>query len=236
MFYIQGMTNTIQTLGERLRYAREAAGLTQDDVAKAFNIRRVSVTQWEADKTRPALQRLPELADLLSTKVEWLLDAKGLPPLSIPRPAAGHREKIEGIIPGPELVGPKDLPIYAAAMGGDGHIIITFEPIDHVKRPAVLQNVSGGYGIMIRGESMVPAYWPGDTALVHPHLPPARDTDCIFYHTPPNGGEAEAIIKRLIGINDREWTLEQYRPAMVFKESRADWPICHRVVGKYNAR
>ncbi|TIU42131.1 MAG: helix-turn-helix transcriptional regulator, partial [Mesorhizobium sp.] len=56
-------------------------------------------------------------------------------------------------------------------------------------------------------------------------------------HTPPKErGDEEAIIKRLVGMNDRQWTLEQYRPAKTFSESRVDWPICHRVVGKYNAR
>jgi phage repressor protein C with HTH and peptisase S24 domain len=122
-------------------------------------------------------------------------------------------------------------------MGGDGHMIVNFDPIDHVKRPAVLQNVKGGYGILVKGDSMVPAYREGDTALVNPHLPPSRDTDVVLYHTPPKErGEELAIIKRLTGMNDKQWKLEQYRPALEFSESRIDWPVCHRVVGKYNAR
>ncbi|WP_181171327.1 XRE family transcriptional regulator [Mesorhizobium sp. B2-5-9] len=226
----------IQTLGQRLRYAREAAGLKQDDIARHFNIKRVSVTQWEADTTKPALSRIPELASLLNTNMQWLLDAKGFPPLAVPKPPKQDRVTTP-IIPGEDLVGGKDLPIYAAAMGGDGHIIVNFEAIDWVKRPAVLQNVRGGYGILVRGESMIPAYWPGDTALINPHLQPSRDSDAVFFHTPPKEyGDEEAIIKRLVGMNDREWTLEQYRPALTFSESRIDWPVCHRVVGKYNAR
>ncbi|MER9625026.1 helix-turn-helix domain-containing protein [Mesorhizobium sp. M0222] len=224
--------NDASTLGQRLRQAREAAGLTQDDIASHFRIKRVSVTQWEADTTRPNITRLPELATLLNTEVSWLLEAAGAAPVARePKPRASR------IIPGDELVGGRDLPIYAAAMGGEGHMIVTFEAIDWVKRPAVLQNVRGGYGILVRGESMIPAYWPGDTALVNPHLQPTRDSDAVFFHTPPKErGDEEAIIKRLVGMNDREWALEQYRPAKTFSESRVDWPICHRVVGKYNAR
>lgn len=225
---------TLDTLGERIRYAREAAGLTQAEVAKHFEIRRVSVTQWEANDTKPALGRLVELAALLNTTPEWLMERKGFPPLAAPRQEVRLRQP--ELIAGEHLVGERDLPIYAAAMGGDGHIIVTFEAIDHIKRPTALQNVRGGYGLLVYGDSMVPAYRPGDTALVHPHLPPQRDTDCVFYHTPPAGGEAEAIIKRLVGFNDREWKLEQYNPARQFSEHRVDWPICHRVVGKYNAR
>lgn len=56
-----------------------------------------------------------------------------------------------------------------------------------------------------------------------------------LYHTPPHGQEAEAIIKRLNGWNDREWDLEQWNPHRQFKEFRTEWPVCHRVVGKYEA-
>lgn len=225
---------TIDTLGERIRYAREVARLTQDEVARHFGIKRVSVTQWEGNTTRPALDRIVELAYLLNTTPEWLMERKGYPPVgsSTGRARTARPELVEGR----SLVGEKDLPIYAAAQGGDGHVIVTFEAIDHVKRPTALQNVRGGYGLLVYGESMVPAYRPGDMVLVHPHQPPQRDTDCVFYHTPPAGGEAEAIIKRLIGFNDREWKLEQYNPAREFTENRVDWPICHRVVGRYNAR
>lgn len=142
------------------------------------------------------------------------------------------------VIPGSTLVRPeRTLPLYAAARGGDGHVIVTFDPIEYVKMPTILEGVKGGYGLLITGDSMVPAYWPGDMALIHPSLPPQRDTDVVLYHMPPKStGDEEAIIKRLVGISDREWTLMQYQPASTFKEFRADWPICHRVVGRYNSR
>lgn len=159
---------------------------------------------------------------------------------SPPNPSPPQRTKgfAPIITPGQELVSnERSLPLYAAARGGDGHVIVSFEPIDYRKMPTVLQGVKGGYGLLITGESMVPAYRPGDEALVNPNLPPQRDTDVILYHTPPHeSGEAEAIVKRLVGMNDRDWTLEQYQPFETFKEARQEWPICHRVVGKYNSR
>lgn len=139
------------------------------------------------------------------------------------------------IVPGKELVGNRDFPIYAAAMGGDGHTIITFDAIDYVKRPAILENVKDAYGVYIVGDSMEPAYEQGDMALVHPHLPPARGKDVILFHVPP-ANEAECIIKRLVGFNDLEWKLRQYNPAKDFTEYRASFPYCHRVVGKYSGR
>lgn len=242
---ITDVAPTIDTLGSRIRYAREQKGLTQLDIARFFDIQRVSVTQWESDTTKPALSRIQQLAELLGTTSAWLLEGKGEPPAA--RQGSGAQKHFSGrsvptpsarahAIPAAPLVGERNLPVYVAARGGDGHIIVNFEAIDHVKRPADLENVRDAYAILIAGDSMVPAYEPGDMALVHPHLTPAREKDFIFYHVPPNGGEAEAIVKRLVALNDREWTLRQYNPAQEFKVSRADWPICHRVVGKYNAR
>lgn len=186
----------------------------------------------------PRGDTLSRLADVLGTSEMWLLKGEGddgqiAPSGTSPARATAFQPQL---IPGSELVSSnRDLPIYAAAKGGDGHVIVTFEPIDYMKRPAVLENVKGGYGLLITGDSMVPAYRPGETALINPNLPPARDTDVVLYHT--NGtNESEAIIKRLVGINDREWSLEQYNPMLQFTEFRAEWPICHRVVGKYNTR
>jgi len=140
------------------------------------------------------------------------------------------------IVQGSTLVSQhKGLPVYASAMGGNGHQIVTFDAIDWVKTPSILDNVKGGYAIYIVGESMVPAFRPGDMALVNPHLPAQRDTNVVLFHVPPHD-EAECIIKRLVGYNDRDWKLEQYNPFNVFQEPRASWPICHRVVGTYSSR
>lgn len=140
------------------------------------------------------------------------------------------------IIPGAKLVGAtKDLPVFVGAQGGDGHLVVTPDPVEYRKRPGPLEDVPNGYGLLIHGESMVPAYRPGQIALVNPNLPPARDEDVILFHLHADDNR-EVIIKHLIGFNAREWKLEQYNPAMDFTELRADWPICHRVVGRYNTR
>lgn len=236
----------LDTLGSRLRYARNAKGLTQDQVAAEFEIKRNNISTWESGDTRPDLEKLPALAQIYGTTEAWLLHGQGEAPPKIARPkSAGGRQRAEAerpsypvvpLVPGRELLGTGKMPLYAGAMGGDGHVIITFDAIDYVKRPAELENVKGGYGLLIVGESMIPAFWPGDMALVNPHLPPARQRNVILYHTPPHGGDVEAIVKQLNGWNEREWQLQQYNPPREYAEFRHEWPICHRVVGKYDAR
>lgn len=222
--YLSHMSDQ-ETLGSRIRAARTAAGLTQKAVADHFKIARVNVTQWESDTTRPDGHRLPELARLLGVPSDSFFSNEPSEPLPI-----------SVIVPGSTLVSNSKMPVYAAAMGGDGHIIVSFEQIDEIKRPAELENVRGGYGLLIKGESMVPALWDGDMALVNPHLRPTRDFNHVFFHEPPHGQEVEAMVKQLVSANDRDWTVKQWNPAREWKESRQVWQICHRIVGKYDRR
>jgi phage repressor protein C with HTH and peptisase S24 domain len=222
----------------RLRTARESKNMSQADLAALIGRDKSSISLLEGGKRGASIDFVARLARALDRSEDWLAFGKGQM-LQTREPIAGERPAdvfTPKLIPGNELVGDqRDLPVYAAAKGGDGHVIITFDPISYMKMPAVLQGVKGGYGLLLSGDSMVPAYRPGETALVNPNLPPMRDEDVILYHT-SEMDENEAIIKRLVGFNDREWMLEQYNPHKEFKEFRGDWPVCHRVVGKYNTR
>lgn len=225
----------MDTLGSRLRYARTALGLSQQKVAEELGINRVNISTWESDSTRPDISRISEIARLYKVSEAWLLTGQGDAPQKAERSRPPAKNVVE-LVPGEQLLGTGRMPLYTGAMGGDGHVIITFDAIDYVKRPAELENVKGGYGLLIVGESMIPAFWPGDMALVNPHLPPARMKNVILYHTPPHGGDVEAIVKQLNSWTEREWHLQQYNPLQEFTEFRQEWPVCHRVVGKYDAR
>lgn len=181
---------------------------------------------------RGKLENLIRVAAVLGHPPEWLTsDVR-----SERKPARRGETFRPQITPGTELVSRTDrLPIYAAAMGGSGHMIVTFDPVQYVKTPTVLETVLGAYGILITGDSMDPEFRAGDMALVNPLLLPMRDETHVFYDHPP-GGEAEAMVKRLVSWNDERWRLRQFNPPLDFEEHRADWPTCHRVVGKYNRR
>lgn len=67
---------TTTTLGQRIRQAREAAGLSQADLASRFDIRVQSISQWENDKTTPS-RRLIDLASFLRVRLGWLANGQG---------------------------------------------------------------------------------------------------------------------------------------------------------------
>jgi hypothetical protein len=138
-------------------------------------------------------------------------------------------------ISGSRLVGANDLPVYAAAQGGRGHILVTFDAIRYVKRPHVLLDVPKAYGILVVDDSMSPAHRHNSIALVNPARHPVAGDEVVLYHVKPEqeGGEAEAMIKLLNGVTAKKLKLEQYHPAKKFEVDIEDWPVRHVVVGNY---
>lgn len=124
-----------------------------------------------------------------------------------------------------------DLPIYAAAEGGPGEMIRSYEPIDYKPRPDPLLAVKDGYGMYIVGESMSPAFEQGDMALVNPHLPFRRGNDVLIFSNIDQ--EVAVIVKRLVKATPDLWEVVQFNPAKTFTLRRSEWPGCHVIVGKY---
>lgn len=84
---------------ERIAHARQVAGLRQDDIAAHFGISRVSVAQWEGKRSKPAMGRIIELADLLNTTPDWLIHGRGEPPVKSDKPSAIHGAEDIAITP-----------------------------------------------------------------------------------------------------------------------------------------
>lgn len=52
---------------------RDAAGMTQTDVAKAINVSRTSVSNWENCISSPSFANLKKLAKLYNVSIEELM-------------------------------------------------------------------------------------------------------------------------------------------------------------------
>jgi transcriptional regulator with XRE-family HTH domain len=63
----------VSTLGERISVARERAGLSQDDLAKALAIKSDVLENWENDAAEPRAQRMTILGGILGVSAGWLL-------------------------------------------------------------------------------------------------------------------------------------------------------------------
>lgn len=55
-----------------IRKLREAAGLTQADVVRAFGVDAAAVVRWESGATMPRADKLPKLAQLFGCTIDEL--------------------------------------------------------------------------------------------------------------------------------------------------------------------
>lgn len=58
------------TYGETIKQAREAGGMTQEQLAEALDVTRQAVSKWEADLSRPARSKLERLSEVLEVPPE----------------------------------------------------------------------------------------------------------------------------------------------------------------------
>jgi transcriptional regulator with XRE-family HTH domain len=72
---------TTTSMGERIRAAREAAGLSQDQLAELTGMSKTTVSNWERGVMNPRVRELPDLRLHLKTSIDYLVcgDAPGTP-------------------------------------------------------------------------------------------------------------------------------------------------------------
>lgn len=62
------------TFGEKLKEARKAAGMTQEQLANVLSVSRQAITKWELDKGIPDIENLKTLSKVLDVSIDYLLD------------------------------------------------------------------------------------------------------------------------------------------------------------------
>ncbi|MBQ8922435.1 MAG: helix-turn-helix domain-containing protein [Oscillospiraceae bacterium] len=62
------------TFGEKLKDARQKAGLSQEQFSEKLHVSRSAVAKWETDKGMPDIGNLKATAQLLNVSIDYLLD------------------------------------------------------------------------------------------------------------------------------------------------------------------
>ena len=65
------------TFGDRLAGAREAAGMSQSQLARTLGVKKSSLASWEEDTAEPRANKLSMLSGLLNVSITWLLTGEG---------------------------------------------------------------------------------------------------------------------------------------------------------------
>jgi len=65
------------TFGDRVAGAREAARMTQAQLARRLGIKKATLMSWEDDLSEPRANRLSMMAGVLNVSIMWLLIGEG---------------------------------------------------------------------------------------------------------------------------------------------------------------
>jgi len=78
----------LDTVGQRIAYARKQAKLSQKAIADRLGITQGAVSQWEQELTVPSLEQIGPLSKLVGASIDWLVLGSKEPPVLAPAPSA----------------------------------------------------------------------------------------------------------------------------------------------------
>ena len=64
------------TLGEKITHLRVVNNMSQEELAKALNVTRQSISKWESGETLPQIDKVMEICDLFKVSADELLNDK----------------------------------------------------------------------------------------------------------------------------------------------------------------
>ncbi|MGI9368691.1 MAG: helix-turn-helix domain-containing protein [Ruegeria sp.] len=65
------------TFGDRVAGAREAANMSQAQLARRLGVKKATIAAWENDLSEPRANRLSMMAGMLNVSIMWLLTGEG---------------------------------------------------------------------------------------------------------------------------------------------------------------
>lgn len=237
----------MNTLSDRLRFAREQLSMSQQQVADAVGMKQPSYYQLEAGKSKRS-RFISDIAKVLETNVDWLMYGEGD---DKPKPSHGdlmrkirdieNRDANDNAIPkGTTSVRMSSessmVPILSWVAAGSWSSVeaVTFEDaIGEAPRPANLSKF--GFALRVQGQSMMPEFKPSEIIYVEPQTGffALKDSDLVIVQC---NDDKEATFKQLI--------LGETSDDMYLKPLNPDWPeqrmmpmgecnLVGKVVGKY---
>jgi phage repressor protein C with HTH and peptisase S24 domain len=217
-----------------IRAWREFRGLSQEQLGAAASTDKTQISKLEREERRLTLDWMERLAPALNIRAADLTHPPPDEGAESSRRSLGHEENVVAAATPQDLYAARDLAVYASAQGGPTGMLVTPEPIEWITRPPPLSGVMRGYAVYVVNDSMEPAYRHGDMAYVHPGIPPRRGDDVLIYRV--LNGDWAALVKQLVGWNDKAWKVRQHNPAKEFSLARAEWPHLNVIVGRQNRR
>ena len=155
------------TISDRIFSRRTALNLSKTALAKTIGVSDVSVGKWESGLNQPKGRYLNDLAAALGVTVDWLLAGGGDTPAPL---VEQHIPGYHNVEPAVMLPG-KRIPILSYVQAGNWREMC--EQASNFDGNVEFVTASSeigpyGFGLWLRGDSMVPLFKEGDLIIVDP--------------------------------------------------------------------
>lgn len=226
-----GMESDMETMSERLQWARERSGFdSARSAALAMGVKPSTFAAHHNGQNNFREESAQIYGKFFGVSWIWLLHGTGSPeptPEEIELYASIDTPKANDNTPAPTSPYPisnasigdkitsmgKSIPVYGSAVGGvDGEFDMNGSRLYEVMAPPVLNAVSGAYAVIVSGDSMEPAFFDGYTCFVDPSRRVSRGDFVVVQIQREEGGPRLAYIKRFVRHNSEQLVLEQYNP------------------------
>ncbi|MCF5763286.1 helix-turn-helix domain-containing protein [Aeromonas veronii] len=161
----------METINDRIAARRRAQKMSQDELARRIGITRVSISKWESGLNQPKGRYLNDLAAALGVTVEWLLTGEGSASESSGEPRIPGYHNVEPAV----IFQGKRIPILSYVQAGNWREMCeqatAFDGnVEYVSAGGEIGPY--GFGLWLRGDSMVPLFKEGDLIIVDPDESP----------------------------------------------------------------
>ncbi len=205
-------------LGARIKIARTAKGLTQQQLGDAVGMTQSAIYQLEKRDSEECL-KTNAIAKVLGVTPEWLISGTG--------EAACFESNVE---PAPALRA-QGVPLISWVAAGDWCEAHDPYPVGDAEMwlPAADNYGENAYALRVRGASMEPRFREGEIIVVNPHASPDNGKFVIARKE----GSKEVTFKQLIREGDEAYlkAINPQWPEPIIRMDEA-WHICGVVVCK----
>lgn len=190
------------TISDRIFSRRTALNLSKTALAKTIGVSDVSVGKWESGLNQPKGRYLNDLAAALGVTVDWLLAGSGDTPAPL---VEQHIPGYHNVEPAVMLPG-KRIPILSYVQAGNWREMC--EQASNFDGNVEFVTASSeigpyGFGLWLRGDSMVPLFKEGDLIIVDPDEGP-QPGDYVVAKNGSDGATFKKYRPRGIDENGQE--------------------------------
>ncbi|MFQ2400721.1 LexA family protein [Aeromonas dhakensis] len=158
-------------INERIKQTRKRLGYSQEILGSRVGVSRVSISQWERGENTPNGRYLNELAAALGVTVDWLLTGEGEASSSSGDQRISGYHNVEPAV----IYQGKRIPILSYVQAGNWREMCeqatAFDGnVEYVSAGGEIGPY--GFGLWLRGDSMVPLFKEGDLIIVDPDESP----------------------------------------------------------------